>query len=397
MRYKLFTLSLSAALLLVTSSCNALQQQKTVQQIISNTADFFAPDSRVALFDVEVQNSDNLVLTGETNLPEAKAALLDSLSKYGITAVDKLQVLPSDELSGLTYAVVKNSVSNIRSEPSHPSQLATQATLGTPLKVLKKQSNWYLVQTPDDYLSWIDGGGLQLMDKETFEEWKSSDKLIYLDTYGYVFEEPSTSSPKVSDLVSGSLLRITGSSDTFYAVAYPDGRSGYVRSSEAQPFDQWKSTVSASENKLVETAKTMMGVPYLWGGTSTKGVDCSGFTKTIYFMNGWIIPRDASQQVRAGKSIDTSEGFENLRPGDLLFFGRPATNTSPQRVVHVGMWIGNNEFIHSPERPGHVTISSVDPESDNYDEFNLNRYLETKRYLNHKVGNIIDVEQMYDL
>lgn len=395
MRYKLFTLSLSAALLLVTISCKAFQQQKTVEQIVSNTEDFFAPDSRVALFDVEVHHRDNLVLSGETNLPEAKAALLDSLSKYGITAVDKLQILPSNELSGLTYAVVKNSVSNMRSEPSHPSQLATQATLGMPLKVLKKQSNWYLVQTPDDYLSWMDSGGLQLMDKETFDEWKASDKLIYLDTYGYVFEEPSTSSPKVSDLVSGSLLRITDTGDNFYAVTYPDGRSGYVRRSEAQPFDQWKNTVSASEDKLVEIANTMRGVPYLWGGTSTKGVDCSGFTKTVYFMNGWIIPRDASQQVRAGESVDTSEGFENLRPGDLLFFGRPATGSSPQRVVHVGMWIGNNEFIHSPERPGHVTISSVDPESENYDEYNLNRYLETKRYLNHKKGNIISIDQMY--
>src|SRR5699024_4878699 len=98
---------------------------------------------------------------------------------------------------------------------------------------------------------------------------------------------------------------------------------------------------------LVATAKTMTGAPYLWGGTSTKGMDCSGFTKTIFFMNGWVIPRDASQQVHAGESIDTSEGFDNLRPGDLLFFGRPATETSPQRVVHVGMWIGNNEFIHS--------------------------------------------------
>lgn len=395
MQYKLFSLSLLAILLLTTSGCDiSRQQQTTVEQIITSTAEHFAPDSRVVLFNVEVRNSDNLVLSGETTLPEAKAALLDSISRYDIEIIDSLRVLPSDELEGLTYGVVNNSVANVRSEPSHPAQLATQATLGMPLRVLKKQSGWYLVQTPDDYLSWIDSGGLQLMDKESYANWKSSEKLIYIDTYGYAYEEPSASSSMVSDLVSGSILKMTGTRDNFYTVAYPDGRKGYVSRSEAQPFDQWKSSVSASEERLVETARTMMGVPYLWGGTSAKGVDCSGFTKTIYFMNGWVIPRDASQQVHAGESIDTSEGFDNLRPGDLLFFGRPATDSSPQRVVHVGMWIGDNEFIHSS---GRVKISSVDPESDNYDEYNLNRFLEAKRYLNHKKGNIIDVDQMFSL
>lgn len=386
------------ALLLAVTSSNAAQQHDTLEQIISGTAAYFAPDSRVALFDVKIEtNSPNLVLTGETTLPEAKTALFDSLARYDIQAEDNIQVLPSDELDGFTYGIVNNSVANIRSEPSHPSQLATQATLGMPLKVLKKQSNWYLVQTPDDYLSWIDGGGLQLMDKENFNNWKSSSKIIYLNNYGYVYEKPSASSPKVSDLVSGSILRLTGAEGEFYSVAYPDGRKGFVNRAEATPFDEWKKSVSVSEQSLIETARTMMGIPYLWGGTSAKGVDCSGFTKTIYFMNGWIIPRDASQQVHAGEPIDTSEGFNNLRPGDLLFFGRPATDSTSQRVVHVGMWIGNNSFIHSPERPGRVTISSVNPESENYDEYNLNRFLEAKRYLDHQKGNIIDVDQMYNL
>lgn len=397
MQYNRLCLPLLTALLVVTVSCNAFQQQKTVEKIISNTTDYFAPDSRVALFDIKVQNSNGLEINGETTLPDAKSAFLDSLARYDIHAEDNIRVLPSDELNGLTYGIVNNSVSNIRSEPSHPSQLATQATLGMPLRVLKKQSNWYLVQTPDDYLSWIDSGGLHLMNKESFDNWKTSSKLIYLDTYGYTYEKPSTSSPKVADLVSGSILKLTGTEGDFYSVAYPDARTGFVKRSEARPFEEWKKSVRISEQNLVNTARTMMGIPYLWGGTSTKGVDCSGFTKTIYFMNGWIIPRDASQQVHAGEPIDTSDGFDNLRPGDLLFFGRPATDSTSQRVVHVGMWIGNNSFIHSPERPGRVTVSSVDPESDNYDEYNLNRFLEAKRYLNHKKGNIIDVDQMYSL
>ena len=151
--------------------------------------------------------------------------------------------------------------------------------------------------------------------------------------------------------------------------------------------------MKATQESLVATGKELMGVPYLWGGTSTKGVDCSGFTKTIYLMNGDIIPRDASQQITAGENVDLTKNFENLEPGDLLFFGVPATADKPQRVVHVGMWIGNNEYIHSSSR---VQINSVDPNAENFSEYNLNRYLESRRYLTSRTDNMLEVSQMFD-
>ncbi len=375
-------------------ACSPSQKQD-IKQKISNTSQHFAPDSRVALFDVEAKsNNGEWALTGETNLPEAKAALLDSLSAMNITTVDSINVLPDEKLDGKTLGIVNNSVANLRSEPSHPAQLVTQATLGMPVKVLKKEGSWYYIQTPDDYLSWVDYGGVHQMSKEEYKKWKSADKIIYLETNGYAYEEPNREATKVSDLVSGSILRTIGTSGNYYEVRYPDGRTGFVSRTEARSFDDWKTSVKASENDLVEQAKSMKGSPYLWGGTSSKGMDCSGFTKTIYFMNGWIIPRDASQQIHAGELVDSTSNFENLRPGDLLFFGQEATEERDRRVVHVGMWIGNDQFIHSA---GRVKISSVDPESEYYDEYNLNRYLETRRYLQHKEGNILDVEDMYEI
>ena len=146
-----------------------------------------------------------------------------------------------------------------------------------------------------------------------------------------------------------------------------------------------------SKENIETIAKKMNGFPYLWGGTSSKGVDCSGFTKMAYFMNGFIIPRDASQQINAGKTVDKELNFEGLEKGDLIFFGSKATAEKKQRVTHVGIWLGNNkmEFIHAS---GNVHLGSMDIKQSNYDEFNKNRYLGGKRYLGVKDKMIIDVK-----
>ncbi|MCJ7759173.1 MAG: C40 family peptidase, partial [Gillisia sp.] len=159
--------------------------------------------------------------------------------------------------------------------------------------------------------------------------------------------------------------------------------------SAAQPYREWIAALNPEEN-LIKTSKSLMGLPYLWGGTSPKGVDCSGYTKTIYFLNGIIIPRDASQQVHTGKLVDSTRNFENLIPGDLLFFGRAATDSTAERVVHVGMWIGNNKFIHSS---GNVHISTFDTTATDFDEANYNRYLRTKRLLNVEDKALINLKE----
>lgn len=359
-----------------------------VVDIISNTKSVFAPDGRVAIFKIEAESrGSHMVLTGKTDLPDAKEVLLDSLSGRGVDVVDSIEVLPSVKLEGKIQGVVNNSVANIRSAPRHSGELATQALLGMPLRVLDQEGEWYLVQTPDDYISWIDHGGLVIMDDQAFSEWQALPKLIYRKTVGYAYKNTDEKGV-VSDLVLGDVLAIQSDQGAYYKVTYPDDRSAFIRKTEATPFASWITSNENTADNLISNAQAMMGSPYLWGGTSTKGMDCSGFTKTLYLMNGLVIPRDASQQVHAGSLVDDQKDWSTLAPGDLLFFGTPKTQDKRERVVHVGMWIGDNSFIHASRQ---VRVSSVDPAAPNFDEFNVNRYLRTKRYINNVQGNIIDL------
>ncbi|WP_020527492.1 C40 family peptidase [Flexithrix dorotheae] len=368
------------------SSCKKEDNSASIsEQIISEIKDEFAPDKRVALFDITSSfENGRFLLSGETNLPEALKKLTGKLEEQGLTIENNVQLLPEEELGENTFAIVNISVANIRSKPKHSAELATQAILGTPLKVLKKEGSWYLVQTPDHYISWVDAGGILLTNKAQQDAWIAAKKIIFLTKYGEAYSETNPNSQTVSDLVLGNILKLEGESGDFYEVTFPDGRTAFVEKNKTELFDTWLSSLHATENSLVETSKLFMGVPYLWGGTSFKGVDCSGFTKSVYFLNGYILPRDASQQVFSGKLIDTSNGFDDLKPGDLLFFGRKATPESKERIIHVGMWIGNNEFIHSS---GRVRINSFDKNADNFNEYELNRFIRAKRILNNPDEN----------
>ncbi len=364
-------------------SCTTTQTKDLTkyQNINDSIKKTYAPDKRVAIYNVTLNTNQNeIVLKGESDQPKAVDALKQKLSANGIKFIDSVNILPDVSVGETKYAVVNNSVANIRSKGKHSAELATQALLGTGLKVLKIAGSFYLVQTPDAYISWVDHGGVTLMTSNEYLNWTNAPKIIYTNTAGYTYQENNTKSLRLTDIVLGAQLKLLDEDKNFYQVEYPDKRIGYIKKSESELYSNWITNVKPNGDLIETYARDFLGTPYLWGGTSTKGMDCSGFTKTIYLMNGFIIPRDASQQINAGLDVDPDLKFENLQKGDLMFFGKKATDSTKQRTTHVGIWLGNDkgEFIHEASR---VRLNSINPQSNYYDKFNTNRYLGSRRYL----------------
>ncbi|MBL1215304.1 MAG: C40 family peptidase [Ignavibacteriae bacterium] len=351
---------------------------ENLNTLISKLKSEYAPDKRVALWDVEVKKEgDDYVLVGETNLPRAFDKLTSKIKKNK-KVMNKVELLPAKSLGEENYGIVNLSVANMRSKPGHPAELATQTLLGTVLKIYKKRAGFYYVQTPDMYLAWMDDDGLFRVNKSQVDEWLNAEKVIYIKDYGFSYNKPDKNSQRVSDLALGNLLKLKQTHEDFVEVSYPDGRIAFVEKEFVMDYSEWLKITKPGKKKILERAHSFMGIPYLWGGTSTKGMDCSGFTKTVYYMSGVVLPRDASQQVHTGELVDTKNGFDNLQPGDLLFFGTKKTKEKKERITHVGIYIGDGDFIHAS---GMVKVNSLDKSKPNFSQYRFDNFIRAKRIL----------------
>lgn len=331
---------------------------KTISHELQSIQKQLVPDKRVAILDIEFKDTlqSTVVVFGETDLPHAKKQIIKILNDNKVSFVDSIRVLPDASLGDKIWALTTLSVSNLRANPSDASELVSQTVMGTPLKILDYRNKWYRVQTPDYYIGWMDSGSLKPFTEKEMEQWKTSDRYLFNRISGLAYDAPNVKSNIVSDLVLDNLFEVETSIKGFLKIRTPDGRSGYIQKSECISFDKWIHQQPNAQSILL-VARQMMGFPYLWGGTSTKGIDCSGFVKIAYYSQGIILARDASQQARYVEPIDFND-TGNLQAGDLLFFGRSA-----QRITHVGIYLGKSDFIHAS---GRVHISSIDPNDSKY-------------------------------
>lgn len=273
----------------------------------------------------------------------------------------------------LPWALVRVSVANIRENQGHASEMGSQVIMGTPLKILSGDGQWYHVETPEGYQGYVIENSLQLLSEEDMQRWREADRVVVTSpdqTYIYATDasllnmsERERRLHRISDVMNGSLLEVVSyEDDGIINVAVPDGRVGKMLTSDVAKFGEWKMN-EVDVDSVLDFARVLMGTPYLWGGTSTKSMDCSGLTKIAFLSQGIILPRNASQQAKTGMQIPLSDR-RKFKKGDLLFFGNSATG----RINHVGMYLGNDRFIHCS---GRVKINSLDPQDSDYTPVDL--------------------------
>ncbi len=380
-------ISIIFALLMIFGSCTMKNNEKLKEEINANVdslKSIYAPDKRIVLWDVITDiTNDTLLVTAELENKTAADQLKEILTKKFPDVLLKIKLLPEKEPERTVHAIVNNSVASIRRKAKHSSELVNQAFLGTPVKVYKKERNWYLIQTPNRYIGWINEDDIFFFNKEQLSKFKQKNKIIYIKQQGSSYSKPDENSQVISDLVIGCILSVTDTVNNFCKVQYPDGREAYVLKKEVDKMMTVFNRIPEGKN-LVNTAKKFYGIPYLWGGFSSKAIDCSGFTSTVYFINGVILQRDASQQIKYGTEAANKFEFKNLLAGDLLFFTDNSylgDKEKSKKITHVGMYIGDTEFIHAS---GKVKINSMDSTRNNFNP----EYRDTFKKAIRIIGNV---------
>lgn len=266
-----------------------------------------------------------------------------------------------------TKAVVEFSVATLHRNADYESPVESQCLMGTTVLVNDQDSYWRNVTAlGPKYDGWTEELSLTVMSQEEYDAWLDAPKYICTAVITHIYTEPSAKSRFVSDITMGGLVRQVVDSKgkpvrkgKWVQVALPSRRSGWMLRSQLQDHAEWLVERSATPENIIATAEQFLGSPYMWGGNSTKGVDCSGLTWMAFHMNGIELPRDTSQQVKEGREVSLDDAVA----GDLIFFGVPAEGGSRERVSHVAIYLGSGRILHASQV---VRISSLDPESPDY-------------------------------
>jgi len=348
-------------------------------EALEAVAEKFAPDPHLAIFTVEARvRGNDLVLVGEVDRPEAQVAAVEAVRKTGMKAKDEIELLPKSDAAEKPWAIINLSAANGREQPDHKAEMGTQGLMGHSVRVWKVTRHWLLVQTSDGYHSWIESGSAVRCSKAELDAWTQSKLLLVTAYEERVCEQPNFEAQPISDVVMGNLVKLVGEEGDWFGVELPDGRTGFLPKRAATEFREWHDSLHATGDNLERTGRMFLGRPYLWGGNSPKGMDCSGFCKLVFFLNGIELNRNASEQALEGVPVALDRNLSQLKKGDLLFFGWNGERGGGRWVTHVAIYLGDQRFIQSSQR---VKISSLDPASPDYDGFHARSLLFARRIL----------------
>ena len=236
-------------------------------------------------------------------------------------------------------AVVVKPVANMYSHASEDTDVVSQAIYGSNIGILGDQSGWLHVRTADNYTGWMPAADARRLGPGA-KPYATAGKVAQVDRLAaHIYREPDVTTYRpLLTVPFETRLEVIGEQEgdeRWLRLRLPDDRNGWVQRGDVT-FDAQPLAIAAD----IALSRRFLGLPYTWGGTSSFGYDCSGFTQMLCRRRGILLPRDADQQAAWQGMLQVARA--DLQPGDLVYFG-----SGPDHITHTGMYIGNNEFINA--------------------------------------------------
>jgi len=251
------------------------------------------------------------------------------------------------------HAIVRTALAPVRSKPENSAEQISEETLGSVLAVIERAEEWALCRGEDGYEGWVNSGGLILRESREAEVWwddAGGTPALSLDAV--VADDAGR---QIVRLPWGARIALRKSD-----ACLPDGRRGRLAEGRWVAWEELGAAYPQEGSAVVATALEWTGVPYVWGGRTRWGADCSGLVQAVYRLHGFVLPRDSHQQAEIGEPIDAGSKYEGIDPGDLLYFrGRE----SP-KVVHVALSLGGSAILHAAEPNGFVKEDDLRGDSE---------------------------------
>lgn len=252
----------------------------------------------------------------------------------------------------MIYGWVNSNLVDLWTEPTFNSERASQLLFGQPVKLLKEKTGHYFIELTDGYRGWADRRFITQTLGEEFKRYRRELNTFVTASKAGLFDSTSRKPVPPYYLYYGSTLFTRSTKSGHARIILPDNVSFLIKKTNIVPING-KSTRQVTGRDLIKEASRFLGVPYLWGGVTSAGFDCSGLVQTVLARFGIKVPRDTKDQILVGRPVYRRD----IITGDLMFFER-----------HVGFAIGKNKVLHSSVGGGGVRVNSLNKEAPDYRE-----------------------------